>query len=59
MHTEQEMELEIEKVLIAGLDNAGKSSIQDVLKYIPIEAAQRRTPSKDLEITQKSFLKKK
>ena len=59
MHTEQEMELEIEKVLIAGLDNAGKSSIQDILKYIPIEAAQRRTPSKDLEISQKSFLKKK
>ncbi len=59
MHTEQELEMEIEKVLIAGLDNAGKSSIQDILKYIPIEAAQRRTPSKDLEISEKKFLKKK
>ncbi len=59
MRTEQELEMEIEKVLIAGLDNAGKSSIQDILKYIPIEAAQRRTPSKDLEISEKNFLKKK
>lgn len=59
MHSEQELEMEIKKVLIAGLDNAGKSSIQDILKYIPIEAAQRRTPSKDLEMSQKIFLKKK
>ncbi len=59
MQTEQELEMVIEKVLIAGLDNAGKSSVQDIMKYIPIEAAQRRTPSKDLEISEKIFLKKK
>ena len=59
MQTEQELELEVKKVLITGLDNAGKSSIQDILKYIPIEAAQRRTPSKDLEISRKNFLKSK
>lgn len=59
MQTEQELEMEIKKVLITGLDNAGKSSIQDILKYIPIEAAQRRIPSKDLEISEKKFLKKK
>ncbi|MHA1220933.1 MAG: ADP-ribosylation factor-like protein, partial [Candidatus Heimdallarchaeota archaeon] len=54
----QELELEPEKVLIAGLDNAGKSSIQDILRYIPTEAALRRTPSKDIEIFNKNFLKK-
>lgn len=55
----QELELEIAKVLITGIDNAGKSSIQDILKFLPVEAAYRRIPSKDIEITQKIFLKKK
>ncbi len=54
----QELELETEKILLAGLDNAGKSSIQDILKFTPIEAALRRVPSKDLEIFNKNFLKK-
>jgi len=54
----QELELETEKILIAGLDNAGKSSIQDILRYTPIEAAMRRVPSKDIEIFNKDFLKK-
>lgn len=51
-------ELETEKILIAGLDNAGKSSIQDILRHTPIEAALRRVPSKDIEIFNKDFLKK-
>ncbi len=51
-------ELETEKILIAGLDNAGKSSIQDILRHTPIEAAMRRVPSKDIEIFNKDFLKK-
>ncbi|HUU78897.1 MAG TPA: ADP-ribosylation factor-like protein [candidate division Zixibacteria bacterium] len=54
----QEQELEIEKVLITGIDNAGKSSIQDVLKFLPMEVAQRRVPSRELEIIKKNFLKK-
>jgi GTPase SAR1 family protein len=54
----QELGLETEKILIAGLDNAGKSSIQDILRYTPIEAAMRRVPSKDIEIFNKDFLKK-
>ncbi|NHJ47472.1 MAG: hypothetical protein FK733_06780 [Asgard group archaeon] len=53
-----ELDYDTEKVLIAGLDNAGKSSIQDILQYIPKEAAMRRVPSKDIEIFKKSFLKK-
>ncbi len=54
----QDLELETRKVLIAGIDNAGKSSIQDVLRYISTEAALRRTPSRDIEIFNKNFLKK-
>ncbi|NHJ03989.1 MAG: hypothetical protein EAX90_04145 [Candidatus Heimdallarchaeota archaeon] len=54
----QEQELETEKVLITGIDNAGKSSIQDVLKFLPMEVAQRRVPSRELEIIKKDFLKK-
>lgn len=54
----QEQELETEKVLITGIDNAGKSSIQDVLKFLPKEVAQRRVPSRELEIIKKNFLKK-
>ena len=56
--TEQELNIETEKVLITGLDNAGKSSIQDILKFLPIEAAERRIPSRDIEISKKNFLKK-
>lgn len=46
------------KILLAGIDNAGKSSIQDILRFTPTEAALRRVPSKELEIFDKSFLKK-
>ncbi|NHK32865.1 MAG: hypothetical protein FK730_16075 [Asgard group archaeon] len=55
---DQELDYNTEKVLIAGLDNAGKSSIQDILRHIPKEAALRRVPSKDIEIFNKNFLKK-
>jgi GTPase SAR1 family protein len=57
MYVEQEVKTQTKKVLITGLDNAGKSSIQDILRFLPIEAAQRRTPSKDIEISKKNFLK--
>lgn len=55
---EHELDYATEKVLIAGLDNAGKSSIQDILQFVPTEAALRRVPSKDIEIFNKNFLKK-
>lgn len=55
---DHKLDYDTEKVLIAGLDNAGKSSIQDILRYIPKEAALRRVPSKDIEIFNKNFLKK-
>ena len=55
---ESTIEIETEKILIVGLDNAGKSSIQDILQFASIEAASRRTPSKDLELFNKGFLKK-
>ncbi|NHJ86528.1 MAG: hypothetical protein FK734_13770 [Asgard group archaeon] len=52
------VELETQKILIAGLDNAGKSSIQDIMQFISIEAAKRRIPSEEIELFQKKFLKK-
>ncbi|MFW9923255.1 MAG: ADP-ribosylation factor-like protein [Candidatus Thorarchaeota archaeon] len=55
--TEHELEIQTRKVLISGIDNAGKSSIQDILKFIPLEAIQRRVPSKDIEISKKQFMK--
>ena len=55
----QECERGVEKVLIAGIDNAGKSSIQDILRFTPTEAALRRVPSNEIEIFDKVFLKKK
>ncbi|MHA1879541.1 MAG: ADP-ribosylation factor-like protein [Candidatus Heimdallarchaeota archaeon] len=58
MQRSQEVEQQVEKVLITGLDNAGKSSIVDILNYLPTEAVLRRTPSQELEIFNKSFMKK-
>ena len=55
---EHTMELETEKVLIVGIDNAGKSSIQDILRFTSAEAAFRRSPSRDLELFNKEFLKR-
>ena len=52
------IELETEKVLIIGIDNAGKSSIQDILRFTSVETASRRSPSRDLELFNKDFLKK-
>lgn len=46
-----------EKILIAGLDNAGKSSIQDILNFTSTTAALRRAPSQELEIFDRQFLK--
>ncbi|HUT81729.1 MAG TPA: ADP-ribosylation factor-like protein [Candidatus Bathyarchaeia archaeon] len=54
----QELDMETNKILIAGIDNAGKSSIQDTLRFISTEAALRRAPSRDIEIFNKNFLKK-
>ncbi|MHA1186898.1 MAG: hypothetical protein ACTSSK_08505 [Candidatus Heimdallarchaeota archaeon] len=34
---EHTIELETEKVLIVGIDNAGKSSIQDILRFTSVE----------------------
>jgi len=59
MQRSQELSLQVEKVLITGLDNAGKSSIQDILNYLPPEAIFRRAPSQDLELFSKIFLRKK
>jgi len=49
----------MEKILIAGLDNAGKSSIQDILKYLSTDTVLRRIPSREIEIFYKNFLDKK
>jgi GTPase SAR1 family protein len=56
---QSELNVENKKVLICGLDNAGKSSIQDILRFSTVETALRRVPSKEMEIFNKQFLKKR
>ena len=53
---DQIVELETQKILIAGLDNAGKSSIQDIMQFISIEAAKRRIPSEEIELLNEEYM---